>query len=384
MGRTATRTIDSHIGEMAMPKNRNRMVITFGIAAIAAYFCVQPDSARSEENRTDGSVAILGATCGNGVIDGPTEECEPGLDGKGEPLDFHCPGRCIAPGEPDECTCFRSCTLADCEYCPDLAPGTNGPFLTHGGLFTFTPDWPYTLIYTCGSDYDTEIVPGTDEVCKNNQSYNDECTDHDYGGVQEFGNPFTPCYVTGCHPGTGVGCNGWSCVCVETPVGVPYNLIVGKDQFGLQPPLGSNTIITLTRMINCEEGPIPGGACCNHDTELCVDGIEPEDCTGNVTYTPNAVCEIVSCAAPVVGACCELNTPDPPGCVCSETTQAECDCDSCLWTEGATCEEIVCGPECVPAISHWSLIILIGLLLVCGTLAVGRNRPVTTLEASPS
>lgn len=242
------------------------------------------------------SAAVAG-TCGNGVLETPGEECEPGLDGGGQPLDFNCPGRCVAPGETNACTCTRPCVFDDCEFC-EVGYGLNGPFLTHGGLFTFIPDAPFALIETCASDYDTEIDAGITPACDGLLWYNDECIASTCQSLQHSGSPHAECFGPDCNcvAAGKPGCPLKSCLCLPTPVGVPYNLIIGEAFFTLRPPLGSNTTFRISRVYDCAVGPVPSGACCDHAGGICTDDVVESNCQGNVTFTPDATCAEVSCS----------------------------------------------------------------------------------------
>ncbi|MCH7596594.1 MAG: hypothetical protein IID35_08555, partial [Planctomycetes bacterium] len=185
--------------------------------------------------------------CGNLEIE-PPEECEEGFD-------ECCPGLWIAEGDPGECTCPRPNSLLTCE--PQvLDNGANGPFLTHGGFFVYTPDTPFTSVDTCGSDYDTEILWDINPECTDHQVYNDECTPHDFGGGQTPGDPSAPCYDE-----TG-GFSGASCICQPTTPGVPVTFVVDAYYFSIIPPVCSNTIVNINKKFECGV-PVAGGACCD-------------------------------------------------------------------------------------------------------------------------
>jgi hypothetical protein len=275
-----------------------------------------------------GGGVSMAATCGNGVLESPAEECEPGSGGMGEPLDSNCPGRCIAAGAPGQCTCERPCVLADCEFCP-VSYGTNGPFLTHGGMFTFVPDTPFTLLETCGSDYNTELNAGISPACDALTAYNDECATQTCDLTQDVGSVYSACFDSDCTctATTRTNCNGKSCLCVSTPVGQPYNILVGETGFAFVPPLGSNTVIKITRMTSCDLGPMPMGACCNPGTGNCTDGVPEAHCQGGLIFTADT-----------------------------------------------TCAAVACGPNSVPAVSDWGQAVLFSLMLICGTICLGRAK----------
>ena len=71
-------------------------------------------------------------TCGDGVITAPFEECE-----LTAAEDAACPGRCIAAGEPGECTCSPICTFQN--PCP-VQNGENGPFISSSGFYVYSGD----------------------------------------------------------------------------------------------------------------------------------------------------------------------------------------------------------------------------------------------------
>lgn len=261
------------------------------------------------------SVQRLGSCpsqCGNDSIEGFLgEECD-GTD------DADCPGRCTppdhapgGPGTPTECKCIRPCNLCD-TLDPATTPecfadnGVNGPFLTHGGFFSYTPDGPFTAIDTCGSDFDTTLFIGGNDFCTTFDSViNDECAD--LTGTCSDGNhdpancdPFASCFNN--------NTNFESCACVATTAGTEIFFWAAAFP-GATPPAGSHLMVTITKALSC--GPtgeaIPNGACCDGVTGTCTDNVLAADCAGpSDTYTPNKLCSMVSCVQDT-GGCCDMS-----------------------------------------------------------------------------
>ena len=293
-----------------------RMLMTHNNGGIATWDLDNYSVVRGEACPTE---------CGNLEVEAP-EQCEEGFD-------ECCPGLCIAPGEPGECSCaFPAHSLFDCD--PEiLENGANGPFLTHGGFFSYTPDTPFTSVDTCGSDYDTEILWDISPDCGTLQVYNDECSIHD--GFQTPGDPSAPCYLDdGNFPGA-------SCVCQPTTPGVPITFVVDAYYFSIVPPFCSNTIVNISKKFECGV-PIAGGACCDLVAGSCSQADSVEDCSGeNMVFSENKDCTIVDCTA-ITAACCD-SSPGAGG-ACSDTTSADCAVsDQVTWSKGVSCSDGLCA-----------------------------------------
>lgn len=372
---------------------------------------------------------ICVTTCGADGIEAG-EECD---HGKGE--DALCPGRCIAPGEEDECQCMRPCT---CDEPCEVTNGANGPFLTSGGFFKYTADTPFTSIDVCGSQFDTELYWDFDCAEGLFNDTNDDC-DRD------------------------LACAGSteSCLCVETIPGTEYIFAVGAWDDIVPPPLGTNVVINIFKKIDCDtiipdgaccntidgtcaETPVEQcscieneieqcvwyenktcdliscdrytGACCDGVTGMCVDGLFPEDCLAEwqvytkgascidvvceeitgaccntlngtcydviagdcildewTTWTKGAPCSSMQCAADM-GSCCDHDDGS-----CTMTTNAGCNCEKCAWDKGGDCATMDCMANFtpIPTVSEWGLAILALLLLVGAKIYFGRRQTAT-------
>lgn len=298
------------------------------------------------------------AECGNDIVEG-TEEC----DGTDDP---NCPGRCDS-----NCVCTRPCS--DCGAPCAVNNGANGPFLTDGGLYSYTADTPFTSIDTCGSDYDTVLFWNVFDNCGNFELVNDECTNTTFGGSQELGDPSASCYAPNTFPLD-------SCLCAATTPGQTYTFQV-IEYLGTQPALGGSTVVNIRKKIACGEE-VPGGACCRGLTGMCEDGVSAEECNGQYdTYTEGKLCSspsVPACVA-ITGSCCNSAPGAGGACAenvtqamceftwtpggtcstctevqgaccnallgsCSQTLQGACNCADCTWTEGAACNQVSCNP----------------------------------------
>jgi len=186
-------------------------------------------------------------TCGDGVLE-RGEQCEPALDA-------WCPGRCVPPGQPGECTCFIP--SATCEGAQEIAPGTTDE-RSHGGWFTFVAETVAYAIDTCGAK-DTEIRFWTGG-CDNLELLggNDDCTDEPTGVGAD---PFSVCYDS-----TVVSSRA-SCTCVATNPGQRYWVQEIKQT-------GSRNVshierITIEPLNSCGNW----GACCDPASGGCEDNI---------------------------------------------------------------------------------------------------------------
>jgi hypothetical protein len=305
------------------------------------------------------------AVCGNNDVEG-TEECD-GTD------DANCPGRCRPALDPDgECTCIRPCS--DCNAPCATVNGANGPFLTDGGLYTYTADTPFTSIDTCGSSYDTVLWWNGFNNCTEFEMVNDECNEMSAALGQDAGDPSASCYLVGQFPLD-------SCLCAATVPGQAYTFFIMEYGGSGQPALGDPHVINIRKKIACGTD-VPGGACCHGLTGVCEDGVSAMECAGEFdTYTEGKLCSspsVPACVA-VTGSCCN-SAPGAGGacsegvtqaeceftwtaggtcstCVevqgaccnallgsCSQTLQGACNCPDCTWTEGAACNQVSCNP----------------------------------------
>ncbi len=260
--------------------------------------------------------------CGNDRAD-PGEDCD-GTD------DSCCPGRCIAPNEDGECLCATPPnTQFDCDPVV-LDNGANGPFLSHGGFFSYTPDTPFTSVDTCGSDYDTEILWDLTATCDDFRIFNDECMPQDFNEYQTPGDPSAPCFNEGDFLGT-------SCICQPTPVGVPVTFVVDSYYFSGFPNVCTNTVVNINKKFECGV-PIPGGACCDLIVGSCTQVESVDDCSGDqLVFSENKDCTLVECEA-LQEPCCDSG-PGRGG-ACSLTTLADCPVgDQIAWNKGGSCND---------------------------------------------
>ncbi len=82
----------------------------------------------------------------------------------------------------------------------------------------------------------------------------------------------------------------------------------------------------------------------------------------------------VSFAQDPVGACCDRDTFGG----CSQTTQSQCNCSECVWTEGQGCGAVECVHAAIPTVSQWGLVVLTLLLLTAAKVHFGRRQQVET------
>jgi hypothetical protein len=274
------------------------------------------------------------------VCDG--QALEVGEDCDGPNFDDCCPDLCGAPGTPEECTCPTPANSVFVGCAPrEVFNGVNGPFISDGGLYSYTADAPFTSVDTCAVSYDSQIYWGLTPDCGQYVDFNDDCWEDDYAGAQSPGDPNAACYG-------GAAPNYQSCVCNDTVPGTAYTFLVAEWAPAAQggstfiPPFCSQTIVNIVKKTSCDlGGPIAGGACCDGLTGTCTDGVAAVDCADQYdTYSVNKLCSMVECVA-VNGACC--NTAPGAGGACVETTQANCPAGQYqTWTVGATCDSVAC------------------------------------------
>jgi len=272
--------------------------------------------------------------CNNGNLE-TGEECD-----LGPGLDACCPGQCGAFGTPEQCTCPEPTnTLFTCTS-REVFNGANGPFISDGGLYSYTADALFTSVDTCGSGFDSQIFWALTPDCGQFVDFNDDCWDSDNGATQTPGDPNASCYG-------GPDFVQESCVCEPTVPGTTYTFLVAEWQLDPPgstyiPPFCSATIVNITKKTSCDlGGPIPGGACCDQLTGTCTDGVAAVDCADQYdVYSVNKLCSMVECVA-LNGACC--NTAPGAGGACVETTQANCPVGQYqTWTVGVACDSVAC------------------------------------------
>jgi hypothetical protein len=272
--------------------------------------------------------ACPASVCGDGTISGP-EECEAADDSC-------CPGRCV------DCLCTRPH-----EACGDPRPlgnGVNGPFLTDGGMYSYTADTPFTSVETCGSDYDTVIHWDLFNNCTESVLLNDECNELDALLGQDAGDPSASCFVnTGGPPFQAEDFPLASCLCSPTTPGNTYEFLVDAYGGDGRPALCGNTLITITKKATACGEPIQGGACCDRITGLCSQVASAQDCAGQFQiYSDNKTCDLVECEG-IQGACC--NSAPGAGGACMQTLSAACQGNNLTWTPGADCASVNCTED---------------------------------------
>lgn len=221
--------------------------------------------------------------CGNGVIEGPVETCEPGNNPTG------CgPGHaCGAVGTPEACTCARICTLASpCE----LTNGSNGPFYgpfdaQFGGIFIYNAPAGVDAVSVelCGSvGIDQRILYfGSCSDPADPGTANDDCYPG-YSGAD----PSASCYGTVTAP------NYESCTCHDNPLdGDNCYLMQVRD-----PGAAGFVMAEINKKAVCGEAHL--GSCCdtNGADQGCTDNALQADCTGaDKVWTENGKCANVAC-----------------------------------------------------------------------------------------
>lgn len=212
--------------------------------------------------------------CGNGIVEGPNEDCDLG-DGVNPPSDDSaCPGRC----NPD-CTCTPICTSA--EPCP-INNGVNGPFVSSDGFYVYTGGSPFVSFDTCGSNFDSFI-----DITGGATGYNDNCNEGQFGADND---PSASCYddVT--------NANAYpSCTCVANAGGA-INVQVGS--FGMLPgnSLPTSTTINVRKKSVCAGDSV--GACCdtNGADQGCSDNVTSANCQGaDKVWTDQGKCVDITC-----------------------------------------------------------------------------------------
>jgi hypothetical protein len=275
-----------------------------------------PGSHIDIDNLVMQSEDVCPSFCGNNIVEGPNEDCDGTSDG-------NCPGRCIAMGQPGECTCTPICTAA--APCP-LVNGANGPFVSSDGFYVYAGDSPFVSIDTCGSNFDSFI-----DVTGGGTGYNDNCNEGAFGADND---PSASCYENV------MNANAYpSCLCVAND-GTGLNVEVGS--FGLLPgqSLPTSTTINVRKKSVCAGASV--GSCCdtNGPDQGCTDNVAESACTGpDKRWTDQGKCPDPTCVC----------IPDCTGRVCgSDGCGGSCgtcdDANVCNGTE--TCEEAT--GQCLP------------------------------------
>jgi hypothetical protein len=256
------------------------------------------------------------AICGNNSIE-PGEQCDGTDDGA-------CPGRCVGAGDTGpngeaECTCVPICTFD--EPCV-LENGDNGPYISSGGFYLYTPDTPNFSIDTCGSTYDSALqIHLTSDLTP--IAFNDDCNDGPYGGGST---PTASCYNAAA---------GNSCTCVADQ---GEQLLVWAPHWtGADPPVGSATLIHIDKKLECDVL-WENGACCDRLSGTCTDDVPADQCMGeNQVYTHNKTCATVECER-ATGACCDRAT----GLCTDGVVNDECVGEKLVWSKDELCVDVGC------------------------------------------
>lgn len=349
--------------------------------------------------------------CGDGDL-GPGEQCE-----DNPLLDAACPGRCVpagGTGDSGEGEC--QCNTGPCaETTNDLPNGDNQSFVDHFGWWTFTADAPAYGISACGTaDYDSALAVwvGTCDnlsLAPGNHSagiaYNDDC----YGGPN-FGDGSDP--LASCYNGASALLYPYnSCLCLSTTEGTQYWVWDPRVSFG------DETILNVEKRLACDSQEA-FGACCDPFVG-CQDVASAGSCDPRGSFTDSKTCAGVGdqCPEPFLGACCDRLTgacsettetacggnstfslgtrcgsgvcqPDKGACCVATPFEADCtvtkgvDCvdddpsDNVFvsFSPGSDCAEVACGPEVIPTVSEWGLVIMALLLLVGAKVYFGRRE----------
>lgn len=126
----------------------------------------------------------------------------------------------------------------------------------------------------------------------------------------------------------------------------------------------------------CLETP---GACCHTLDGMCADSVFFGECQGDQrAWTEGASCADVLCDA-TLGACCDRDTFGG----CTETANAQCQCDTCVWHKLMTCEQIECVHNPIPTVSAWGLVVLTLLLLTGAKVYFGRRSEAVVSNPCP-
>ncbi len=114
------------------------------------------------------------------------------------------------------------------------------------------------------------------------------------------------------------------------------------------------------------------GVCCNTLDGTCEEDVYSGQCQGTQrSWTKGMSCTEVTCDARP-GACCDQDTFGG----CSETTNAQCQCPTCVWHKLQTCDQIECLHNAIPTVSQWGLIVMTLMLLIAAKVSFGRRMAI--------
>jgi hypothetical protein len=175
----------------------------------------------------------------------------------------------------------------------------------------------------------------------------------------------TPCTAIVCEQHRGACCDTSPGAGGPEPEGACSDAVLQGDCVGSQRVWAKATACADLDQ-PCLETP---GACCNTMDGTCADGMFFGECQGDHrAWTNGQSCADVLCDA-TLGACCDQ---DPFG-GCTETTNAQCRCDLCIWHKLRTCDQIDCVHNPIPTVSAWGLVVLTLLLLTGAKVYFGRR-----------
>jgi hypothetical protein len=280
--------------------------------------------------------------CGNGVVEGPNEQCDDGH--LGFPVsDANCPGRCTP-----NCTCTPICTQAN--PCP-VVNGANGPFIASDGFYSYVGGSPFVSVDSCGSNFDSFI-----DITGGGTGYNDNCNNGQFGADHDTS---ASCYedVT--------NANAYpSCVCVAND-GSPMSIEIGSFGFLAGQGAPTSTMVNVRKKAVCEGASV--GACCdtNGADQGCTDNVTQANCMGadkvwtNQGKCASTHCECIpdctgrTCGSDGCGGSCGV-CGDGNVCNGDETCNAQGTCDAgqpLNCSDGNACNgNETCNPSsgCVP------------------------------------
>jgi hypothetical protein len=149
---------------------------------------------------------------------------------------------------------------------------------------------------------------------------------------------------------------------------------VGKDDAPLSTPCETDIDPCTNEHCNgdgmCVVFGITCGTCCDTLNGVCSEGILEADCVGDQrVWTDGATCAEVVCD-PALGACCDQDVFG----TCTMTTVMACDCNKCVWHKLLTCAQIECTHAAIPTVSQWGLVVLTLLLLIGAKVYFGRRQ----------
>jgi|CXWL01.1.fsa_nt_gi hypothetical protein len=214
--------------------------------------------------------------CGNNIVEFTCGDC----DGT---ADANCPGRCIPPGQPGECTCWPVCTFDN--PCP-LVNGVNPAIVSSTGFYTYSGGSPFISVNGCGNSYDAALQVMLLSDPNTVLAFNDDCNAGPYGSGSD---PSAPCYE-GASPN-----QSGSCTCFANP-GAPV-LIRASRFTGADPATGSTTQLNIRKKGECVGASV--GSCCdtNGADAGCTDNVTAANCVGfDKVWTDQGKCPTTPCA----------------------------------------------------------------------------------------